>query len=290
MRKITIIIPTYNRAQIIPRTLDSILVQTYQDWECIVVDDHSQDNTEVVIGEYIAKDSRIKYLVNTQKKGAQGARNTGLLNAKSEWVIFFDSDNTMHPDYLETLAYAIADDVDVIACYSSIVDVEKGDTGRVLKSNCRGNIEDDIFDGTCYVDFNHSMCRKSKVMEIGMLDENVPSMQEWDTHIRLSKVARYTTIEKCLLDYYIGGKDAISSDGRREVRGRLFILEKHIAEWRTRKSVATSYCASIIRLSYRTKNLWFIIKTICRILWLCPFILPYGALRALSKLFKKSKK
>ena len=72
--KISIIIPTYNRDSIIKSTLDSITAQTYKDWECVVVDDHSTDNTRNVIEEYTVKDCRFKYFVNERKKGAQAGR------------------------------------------------------------------------------------------------------------------------------------------------------------------------------------------------------------------------
>ena len=104
---ISIIIPTYNRASIIPNTLDSVINQEFKDWECVVVDDHSTDNTEEVIKNYIERDLRFHYLKNERKKGAQGARNTGLNHCKSEWLVFFDSDNLMHPDFLKKVTQKI---------------------------------------------------------------------------------------------------------------------------------------------------------------------------------------
>ncbi len=229
---ISIIIPTYNRATIILATLDSIINQEYKDWECIIVDDFSTDSTEDIIMQYTAKDSRFHYLKNERKKGAQGARNTGLHHSKSDWVIFFDSDNLMHPDFLQKLTARTKDNVDVIQCFSSVIDVDSKKQKSTFNWKSYGFIHDELFYHQTYVDFNQSIIRKSKLIEIGGLDEDCPSMQEWDTHIRLSKIARYTTIEEPLLDYFVGGKDAISTDTKREVNGRLFILRKYIDEWR----------------------------------------------------------
>lgn len=228
---ISIIIPTYNRASIIPNTLDSVINQEFKDWECVVVDDHSTDNTEEVIKNYIERDLRFHYLKNERKKGAQGARNTGLNHCKSEWLVFFDSDNLMHPDFLKKVTQKIDDEVDVVQCFSNVIDEDTREKKGMLHWQNYGYIHDRLFDMGTYVD-NQVLIRKSKLIEIGGLDEDCPSMQEWDTHIRLSKIAKYTTVEEPLLDYFVGGKDAISTDTKREVIGRLFILRKFINEWR----------------------------------------------------------
>lgn len=245
---ISIIIPAYNRASIIGKTLESIINQTSNEWECIVVDDYSVDDTKSVVKSFCEKSSKFSYYLNERKKGAQGARNTGLGHAKYDWVIFFDSDNTMHPEFVETFMKNLRKDIDVLACCSDIVNVETGRTGRVMNPRCNGYIHDKLFTGGSYVDFNQAVIRKSKVMEIGGLDEDCPSMQEWDTHIRLSKNAVYSMIEESLIDYYQGGTDAISSNTKREVIGRLYILRKHNKEWKCYFKGLTSYCSQILNL------------------------------------------
>ena len=255
--KISIIIPTYNRASIITKALDSICAQHYQYWSCYIVDDHSTDNTKDIIKKYTEKDSRFIYLVNSRKKGAQGARNTGLYNCDSEWVYFFDSDNTMHPDCLSSLVEAINDKVDVIQCFSRIISVSTGDTGKEFNWKSVGNIHDQLFEGTTYVDFNHSIIRRIKLLEINGLDEDCPSMQEWDSHIRLSVIANYTTVEKTLIDYYVEGKDAISTDTRREINGRIYILRKHIKEWNERPKAMHKFVYQINNLIKRNENTEF---------------------------------
>lgn len=267
---LSIIIPTYNRAQVIKPTLDSILRQTCNNWECIIVDDHSSDDTELVIKEYLDKDSRVRFLKNERKKGAQGARNTGLYNCNSEWVIFFDSDNIMHEDFVQELLNSVNDEVDVCNCYSDIVHVTEGVTGRRFEWNCKGNIHKQLFTRETYVDFNHAIIRRSKVLEIGGLDENCPSMQEWDTHIRLSNIATYCTCAKVLIDYFVGAKDAISSDKKREVEGRLYILNKHKKEWNKYFSSGISYCRQIIRYINKNRDIMYRIKAYNRLFYTTP--------------------
>jgi len=94
---VSIIIPTYNRANLILETLDSILSQTYTNWECIIVDDGSTDNSEEVIKEYINRDSRFQYFhrPDNMQKGANSCRNYGFECCNGEFLIWFDSDDIM---------------------------------------------------------------------------------------------------------------------------------------------------------------------------------------------------
>ncbi|GGE10709.1 glycosyltransferase family 2 protein [Psychroflexus salis] len=100
---LSIIIPTYNRVDLISETLDSIVEQTYQNWECIVIDDGSSDNTEELLAEYVKKDNRFIYVKRNEnyKPGGNGARNYGLDLAQGNYIVFFDSDDLMTEDHLQ---------------------------------------------------------------------------------------------------------------------------------------------------------------------------------------------
>lgn len=254
---ITIIIPTYNRASIILKTLESIRKQSFKDWTCIIVDDHSSDNTQTVVTEYIQNDSRFRYLVNTHKKGAQGARNTGLYYSNTDWVFFFDSDNQMHPDCLQELCAVITDDVDVVQCFSVVRSISSGEKIRVFDWKNYGRIHDGLFDGQTYADFNHAIIRRSKVIEIGGLDENCPCMQEWDTHIRLSNNSYYTTVQKFLVDYFVGSEDAISTSPKRDVVGKIYILRKYLSEWKPRRKRLKNYIFYLVTLIQNNNDVQF---------------------------------
>lgn len=99
---VSIIIPTFNRAHLIGETLDSVLAQTYQNWECIIVDDGSKDNTPEVVNRYQSIDSRIKFLKRPdyKPKGANTCRNFGVDSSKGEYLIFLDSDDLLNEDCL----------------------------------------------------------------------------------------------------------------------------------------------------------------------------------------------
>ncbi|GAB5400446.1 MAG: hypothetical protein Aureis2KO_20310 [Aureisphaera sp.] len=101
--KVTIIIPTFNRSQTIGRTLQSIVNQSYENWECLVIDDGSTDDTKAIVGGWLDKNDRIKWLVRPQDrpKGANACRNLGIEKSTGNYVMFLDSDDTIAPTCFE---------------------------------------------------------------------------------------------------------------------------------------------------------------------------------------------
>ncbi|HEX8145382.1 MAG TPA: glycosyltransferase family A protein [Pyrinomonadaceae bacterium] len=103
MPSFSVVIPTYNRAALILGTLESVLAQDWNDYEVILVDDGSTDNTGEVVSKRYARDERVRYI--RQENAERGAaRNRGLREARGQYVVFFDSDDLMHADHLSTLA------------------------------------------------------------------------------------------------------------------------------------------------------------------------------------------
>lgn len=255
---VSIIIPTYNRAGIIVKTLDSIKNQTITNWECLVVDDASSDNIQEVIEKYSSQDDRFRYLKNQHSKGAPGARNTGIEHAVGDYVILFDSDNRMHPDCLDKMMICLKDGHDVCTCWSDVIDSETGVSVGAFKWVCEGNIHDELFEGKCYADNNSSLIRRSLLLEYP-LDEKVPAYQEWDTHIRISNKAKYVTCKELLVDYLRGGADAISSSNKKAILGYLYILSKYKDEWINKHPNAFErYCSFLLRLIRKENNKTYI--------------------------------
>lgn len=101
MPSVSIITPTYNCAKFIVQTIESVLAQSYTDWEMIISDDCSTDNTQEVIKPYLEADSRIKYICNDKNSGAAITRNNALRVAQGRWIAFLDSDDLWAPEKLE---------------------------------------------------------------------------------------------------------------------------------------------------------------------------------------------
>lgn len=113
MPKISVIIPVYNNVDFLPQCLNSLLAQSFQDFEGILVDDGSNDGSETICDDYQKRDSRLK-VIHIKNQGVSHARNVGLDNAKGEWVSFVDSDDWIDPAYLSTLYEQIDNDTDVV--------------------------------------------------------------------------------------------------------------------------------------------------------------------------------
>lgn len=120
----SIIIATYNRANIIGATLDSILLQTYENWECIIVDDGSTDNSETLISNYVKKDIRFQYHKRplAKEKGGNASRNYGFELSKGHYINWFDDDDVMLEDFLEKRIDAFSEDTNLVISSHYIVD------------------------------------------------------------------------------------------------------------------------------------------------------------------------
>ena len=101
MELVSIITPAYNSEKFISETINSVIAQTYQNWEMIIVDDCSTDGTSEIIASFQKKDSRIKYFCNATNKGVATSRNIALQKANGKWIAFLDSDDVWFPEKLE---------------------------------------------------------------------------------------------------------------------------------------------------------------------------------------------
>ncbi len=118
MKLISIITPAYNAEKFIGSTIESVLLQTYQNWEMIIVDDCSTDNTVKVVEEYCNIDSRIRIIKHSKNQGVAAARNTALSKAKGEYIAFLDSDDIWMPQKLDS-QYHYMEDNDYVLTYTA---------------------------------------------------------------------------------------------------------------------------------------------------------------------------
>ncbi len=206
--KVTIIMATYNRAHLISESINSIINQTFINWELIIVDDGGSDATKEVLSPYLENDNRIKYVTRptAYKKGLPGCRNYGLSIASGDAIIFFDDDDIIHPDNLKIC--------------TSVLDSEKVDYCSYHKKPFEGAFNTDIFDfnddylltlndkGTleaiitgAYPLASCTVLWKTECFKNNLFNENLQYAEEWELYQRiLSTNIKGVRVDKVL--YY----------------------------------------------------------------------------------------
>jgi glycosyltransferase involved in cell wall biosynthesis len=222
---VSVIIPTKNRHDLLVRAIKSVLNQTYSNLEIIIVDDSSSDETKSHI--YKIKDERIKYIFQNNRKGGAAARNTGILNAKGEFISFLDDDDYWAPEKIEKQLHVFKTHEKICAVYSGyfIVEAKKGKIIGAVKPKYHGNIYKRLLTENC-VGTTSTVIVKSKVLINELFDESLPSCQDWDLWLRLSKFHEFWSVNEPLVYYSFHGNQ-ISSNPEAILRGRLMFLEKH---------------------------------------------------------------
>lgn len=184
---ISIIIPSYNRGDLISETLDSILSQTYTNWECIVIDDGSTDNGIDIVNSYCAKDKRMTLVKrpDDSPKGAQTCRNIGLFLARGEFIQFFDSDDIMLPTKLNKQVKVIEKhDADFAVC-DCILFKDKRD--NVLSRYLFSEKGHDIVEHLVRIVINpqSALIRRKVVCDVGSWDIELERWQDWEYFTRV---------------------------------------------------------------------------------------------------------
>lgn len=175
---ISVIIPCYNQSSFLPETLNSVLNQTYGNWECIIVNDGSPDDTEKIAKEWCAKDIRFKYC-SKENGGLPSARNAGILISRGKYILPLDSDDKIHPAYLEKINKAFVENSKFDLVTSRIQFFGTKNTEYVLPIYSYQK----LLVQNC---FPHcSAFKKVDWERIGGYDEQIKSFEDWDFWIRL---------------------------------------------------------------------------------------------------------
>ena len=197
---VSIVIPTFNRGHLISETLDSILAQTYINWECIVVDDGSEDDTSVVLYNYVNKDNRIQYHHRPKKysSGGNGARNYGLDLAKGEYIIFFDSDDLMLAEHIETkLTSILTSNSDYVIAKTKYFNTNISLEGYYSFDKYEITLENYIFEKINWLTYDTLIV--SELAKKLSFNEKLKSGQEYNFHSKLvSRSTNALFIDKIL--------------------------------------------------------------------------------------------
>lgn len=229
MSLISVVIPAYKRAHVIERSVRSVLGQTYQDFEILVVDDGSKDDTESIVASLSKEEPRIRYFCHDTNRGAQAARNTGAKAAQGEWIAFLDSDDYFTPNSLEA-RILIARSKGVKVVHSECEVLRKGESMSAYGvPPLNGYVYHDLLTNPGSL-FSGLLIAKEALEKIGYLDEQIISYQDWDTVIRLGKYYHFGFVAEPTFIYDCRGDDTISKNMVREAEGYRQVFNKHFFE------------------------------------------------------------
>lgn len=201
--KISVIIPTYNRAKLINRSLSSVLNQTYNNIEIIIIDDGSTDNTKKIIKKF--KDNRIKYIKLKKNKGPGYARNIGIKKSKGEFIAFQDSDDIYHKDKLEKQIINLKknnSDLDFckICLYSNNKDKIVFPTLKQENKIFNNLILDELIYGNFIS--TQSILIKKCIIEKYFFDPDLPRLIDYDLVLRIASKINFSYTQEILVDLF----------------------------------------------------------------------------------------
>lgn len=221
---ISVVIPTYNRAHLIKESIQSVLDQTLQPYEIIIVDDFSTDNTEEVVNSF--NSPLIKFVKNQRKKGANGARNTGILMAQGEYIAFHDSDDICLNTKLEKQKKCIKGSIEI--CFCSMKRNYNGNKNdffpykRVKTDRIYSEIEKNNIIST------QTILIKKSLAEEKLFDENLKRLQDWDFVLRAVNFSNTYHLHDYLVVQNINDSSISSTENAIDAFKKIYEKHSHL--------------------------------------------------------------
>jgi glycosyltransferase involved in cell wall biosynthesis/peptidoglycan/xylan/chitin deacetylase (PgdA/CDA1 family) len=199
--KVSIIIPAYNAAETFAETLETVLAQTYPDWEAIIVNDGSSDDTAAIAASFAKRDPRIRLI--SQSQGGEGAaRNTGIRLARFDWLFFLDADDWILPACLERITNALMNNPGLDAVHCGWARIAPDGT---LVGEHRCPQTGDLFlafANLCAFPVHACMIRRAFVEAVGYFDTSLRTCADWDLWQRVARMgARFGSVSDVLVRY-----------------------------------------------------------------------------------------
>lgn len=245
---VSVIIPTYNRANLLSKSIQSVLNQTYTNFELIIVDDGSNDHTEDAVKNF--EDERIRYIRHDKNKGLAGARNTGIRFSKGELLSFQDDDDEWLPNKLEKEIKVLKkSDSNVGVVYSGLCKID-GDKKTYwpepMHTLREGNLHNELIKGN----FVHSLTliRRSCFEKVGLYDEDLRALEDWELYIRISAHYDFKFIDEALIITHLRA-DGLTKNLSLQLNCTEKIFKKHSDEYnKQKKAMADIYRVLASRL------------------------------------------
>jgi len=198
---VSAIVPSYNRGYILDRAVKSIIEQTFENWELIVVDDGSSDNTQQVVEAF--DDPRIRYLRHDVNRGVCAARNTAIESVKGNYIAFLDSDDTWLPDKLAKQLQVFQDSsetVGVVYTWLGLTDIN-GTIKRLRDPLYRGNLRENLLFSNLIGSPSTVMVRSDYLNRGIRFDPQLKYGEDWDFYLQLAQHCEFEIVPEVLVHY-----------------------------------------------------------------------------------------
>ncbi len=255
---VSIIVPCFNQANFLKESLQSVLDQTYENWECIIVNDGSPDNTEEVANKWCEKDSRFQYIIKTNG-GLSSARNAGIKIAKGEFILPLDADDILVETYISRLLPELISDssLAIVSCHSKFF--EKNISNIVYEFKPVGSsYRNLLFENNLIAT---SIFRKKDWTEVGGYDEKMKNgFEDWEFWIAITKTGRKYKIVEEFLFYYRKSKNSmlINTLENHRISNLEYVIEKHKEFYKDNFDNTVKYLFFLLNLYHKnelkTKN------------------------------------
>jgi glycosyltransferase involved in cell wall biosynthesis len=217
---VSIVVPTYNREGVIARAIQSVLDQTYQNWELLIIDDGSTDTTEQIVASF--KDQRIKYHLLSTQGGAPAARNYGISRAQGEFIAFLDSDDEwLPPKLFAQLAVFEANGEELGLVYGGMIKYTRKNVSSRLPQ-LKGDLYSALLRKNVIVGSTSSVLIKRPAIDrVNGFDERFRSRQDLDLFVRIARHYHIDYADEVLVKKYFEDDDRIGRNPHAIIRGWL---------------------------------------------------------------------
>ena len=261
---ISVVIPNYNRENLIVEALESVKAQDYRPIELIVVDDGSTDNSVTVVKDWIKNNESKNFyglLIEQENKGGNVARNTGISYASAEYIAFLDSDDLWKPGKLSKQLDVLINEVSAGAVYCGLEHVEAQTAKLISTSNrtyAQGNILSQILISDITAPTSCYMVKSKVFKKVGSFDEELQARQDWDMWIRIASKYNIFAIEENLVSYRHHTGERTASNPQKEINAYARIREKYKSllldqDASVRKKADSAYYKRMARVYFHHK-------------------------------------
>jgi len=246
---VSVIIPTFNRFDLLPRAVRSVLGQTFSDLELIIVDDGSRDKTPKIVEKFKVRDNRVRYIRLRENQGGPRARNIGIKAARGKYIALLDDDDQWLSKKLEWQVekfHRLSKKVGVVyGGYRKIfVDQERED--QIIRPRAKGEIFQELLRG-CPIGSPTNLIRRDCFDRIGLFDVKLKSCQDWDLWLRIGRYYQFEFVDRIVANYYLHRRSQISASADSQISGRLRMLKKYQKDLNKQPKIASLWQREVVK-------------------------------------------